>query len=85
MTFPIGIFAGGLALLLQQLALLFLDPRQFRNREHAHRIQAHSLGGGNPHPSSWRMDAQMDVLNILSNNIDANVTELNSRAHQYSC
>jgi hypothetical protein len=34
-TFPVNVFALGLSLLLPHLALLFLDPRQFSNREDA--------------------------------------------------
>jgi hypothetical protein len=30
------------------------------------------------------MDAQMDVLDVLSNNVHANVAEANPRPHQYS-
>ncbi len=80
MTFPVDVFAGCLAFLLPQLALLFFDPGQLRNGEDAHRVEAHALRGGNAYPSGRRMDAQMDVLDFLSNNVHANVTELDPRA-----
>jgi hypothetical protein len=83
--FPIDVFPGGLAFLFLQLSLLSLYPGQFCNREDADGVKAHMPRGGNAHPSGRRMDAQVDVLDVLSNDIHANVTELNPCPHQYSC
>jgi hypothetical protein len=84
MTFPVYIFSGRLALLISQLLLLLFDPGQFRNREDADSVEAHTPGRGYSDPPSRRMYAKVDVLDVLSNNVQRNVTELNLRLHQYS-
>jgi hypothetical protein len=83
--FPIDVFPGGLAFLFLQLSLLSLYPGQFCNREDADGVEAHMPRGGNAHPSGRWVDAQMDILDVLSNDIHANVTELDPCPHQYSC
>src|SRR5262245_47884650 len=83
-TLPVQELTGRLALLLSELLLLALDPRQFRDRKDAHCVQAHALRRRDAHTASRRMHAEMDVLDVLTNNVHINLAKLQSRAHQYS-
>jgi hypothetical protein len=84
MAFPVEILAWRLALLFEQLLLLPADPRQFRDREDAEHIHFHPQRRRDGHPPGRRMHAEVDVLDVLADDGDREVTECEIRLHQYS-
>ena len=68
-AFAIQIFARRLALLLLQLLLLLLDPAELGNRKDADGVEASCATGGDAHPTGRRIDAEVDVLDVLEHHI----------------
>lgn len=65
----IQVLTRGLALLFQEFLLLALDPVQFCNRIQAESIEAHAGGRRYADPAIGRIDAQMDILDVLEDHI----------------
>jgi hypothetical protein len=64
--------ADRLALGRPQLLLVLLDPWESVYYREAHLIVVELLGGGNPHPTHGRIDADVEVLDVLVDDIDVN-------------
>src|SRR5207249_2328097 len=78
-AFPFDVFPTRLALLRAELRLLLPDPGKLRNCEDPDGVEAHPLRGGDAHAASGRVDAEMDVLDVLQDHVHSDVTELNLR------
>src|SRR3990167_9494787 len=84
MAFQVQIFTRGFTLLSPKLFPLFFDPSEFRDREDANQVQTHPRWGGNPDSAGWRIDAEMDVFDVLQRHIHRDLAHFYLRDHQYS-
>jgi hypothetical protein len=82
MALPIQILAGRFPLLLAQLPLLLLDPAQLGNGEDADGGEVHPRRGRNPHSAGRRINAQVDVLDVLANHVHRDLAQRDLRDHQ---
>jgi hypothetical protein len=64
--------------------LLLLYPAQFRDGEHTDGLDVHPQRRGNPHPSARRVNAEVDVFDVLLDHLDGDFTKLNLHGDQYS-
>src|SRR5690606_35154605 len=76
--------AGRLTSLLAQLSLLALDPVELRDGEEPDGLEAHVRGRGDADGTRRRVDAQVDILDVLEDDVDGDVAELDGLRHQYS-
>src|SRR5205814_427048 len=81
---PVEILPRRLPLLLPQPLLLLPDPAQLGDGEEAKRVETHPYRSGHAHPSRRRMNAQMDVLDVLEHHVHRDLTQVQLGAHQYS-
>ena len=72
----IQIFAIGLAILLTELCLMLLDPVELGHRIDPDGIELHPCRRGDADPAGGRMDAQVDVLDLLEHHINGNAADL---------
>src|SRR5208337_3709351 len=84
MTFEIEILARCFAFLLPQLLLLLLYPAQFGNGKYADSVEIHPQRRRDAHPSCGRINAQVDVLDVLLHHLGDDFTQVDPRDHQYS-
>src|SRR5262249_41061967 len=84
MAFTVQILARGFAFLLLELLLLLFDPTQLGNGEDADSVEAHPGRGRNAYPAARRVNAQVDVFDILEYDIHRYITKRHLRDHQYS-
>jgi len=73
---PIQVLARGLAHLLPQLALLFLDPGQPGDDIGADDVKAHARRGRDADVAPGRVDAEVDVLDVLQDDLCLDLGEL---------
>jgi hypothetical protein len=64
--------------------LLFLDPPKLGDRKDADGFHLHPRRGCNAHAATRRMNAQMDILDVLEHHIDRHAANVEFRDHQYS-
>src|ERR1039457_1039357 len=84
MAFAVQVLAGRFAFLLIHLSLLLPNPAELGNRKHADGVEVHAKRCGDPHLACGWVDTQMDVLDVLLHHVHGNLTEVDSRDHQYS-
>jgi hypothetical protein len=59
--------------------LLLLYPAQFRDGEHTDGLDVHPQRRGNPHPSTGRVNAEVDILDVLLDYLHVYFTKLEGR------
>ena len=69
MAFPAQELPWGLPVLLIQFVLLLANPTYLGDGKQAHGIQAHVGGRSYGDPPCWWVNAQVDVLDVLVDNI----------------
>src|SRR4051794_21657476 len=84
MTLAIHVVASRFALLVANPRLLRPDPVQLRDCEHTDRVEAHTSRCRDTNGPSWRVDTQVDVLDVFLDDVDDDVANRELRAHQYS-
>src|ERR1022692_3670904 len=65
MALAVKVFARRFAFLLTDLGLLLPDPTELGDGKHADAIKVHAKGGGDAYLASGRVNAQVDVLDVL--------------------
>ena len=81
MAFAVEVLARRFAFLLSELLLLVLDPAEFGNGKDADRVEIHTQGRRDSHPSGRRVYAQVDILDVLFYHLHGDLTELDLRDH----
>src|ERR1039458_10267076 len=84
MALAFEVFAGRFAFLFAHFALLLADPTEFGNGEEADSLQFHTQRGGDAHFAGGRVDAEVDVLDVLLHDIYRDAAEFDASGHQYS-
>ena len=74
-TLAVEKLARCLPRLLPQLALLLLDPGELGDREDAQGVQVHARRRGDPDLAIRRIDAEMDVLDVLEDDLHRQVAQ----------
>ncbi|HWF11106.1 MAG TPA: hypothetical protein VG297_21705, partial [Bryobacteraceae bacterium] len=75
-AFALEVFAGRFPFLGFDFLLLLPNPCQLRNREDADGIEIHARRRGDPDLTDRRVNAQMDVFDVLAGDVDGHVAEL---------
>src|SRR6266511_2641530 len=84
MAFAVQVLARRFAFLLLQLPLLSFDPVEFGNGEDSDRLEIHPQRRRDAHPPGGRINAQVDVLDVLLHHFHGDFTQFDLRDHQYS-
>ena len=77
-AFTVEEFTGGFAFLLLEFVLLFANPGQFGDGKDADGIEAHVRRGRDGHASRGRVDAEVDIFDVLAHDGHQHVAELDS-------
>jgi hypothetical protein len=80
----VEVLASALPFLVAQLLLLLLDPAELGDGEQPNCVQAHLRRSRDAHPAGGRVDAQMDVLDVLPHHLHADAGQVERCRHQYS-
>jgi hypothetical protein len=75
-AFAVEVFAGGFTGLGLEFGLLFFDPVQFGDGVEAEGVHAHPHGSGEANAAGGRVDAQVDIFDVLENDFDGEITEV---------
>lgn len=75
-AFAVEVFAGSLTGLCPKFGLLFFDPVEFGNSVETEGVHAHPRGRGEADAAGGRVDAQVDVFDVLENDFDDEITEV---------
>ena len=84
MALTVQIFARRLTFLSPEFLLLLFDSAQLQDCENTDGAEAHICRRRNPHATGWRINAEMDVFDVLQDHIHRDLAECESRDHQYS-
>jgi hypothetical protein len=80
-TLAVCKFAAGFAWLRLQFALLFAYPSQLGEGIGADIFEAVSARAGNNDATIWRIDAEVDVPNVFSEDLHGQIAEVNHVRH----
>lgn len=83
-TLAVCKFAAGFAWLRLQFAPLLAYPSQLGKGVGADILKAVSAGAGNNDATIGRIDAEMDIPNVFSEDLHGQIAEVNHVRHQYS-
>ena len=75
MAFAIQVLAGRFAFLLPHFLLLLPDPAELGDGKHTDGVDTHPLRSRDPDAPRRRVNAEMDILDVLQNHIDGDVAE----------
>src|SRR5207245_2224396 len=80
----VQVLSPRLAFLFSKYCLLSPDPFKPRDRKQTNRVDAHPCRSRNADAPRWRVNTEVDILDVLKLHIDHDVTNVQLGAHQYS-
>lgn len=83
-AFPFQVLAGRFPFLVLHFAALAFDPIEPGDCVEAKRVHAGPLRGCQADAAVWRVNTQMDILDVLQDDIDRNLSQVDRGRHWYS-
>src|SRR5580704_1240368 len=84
MTLTVDMFAWRFTGLPSQLLLLLLDPAKLRDGKDPDRFELHPPRRRNSYTTGRRVDAEVDILDVLRHHFYGDFAKFDRRHHQYS-
>jgi hypothetical protein len=83
-TFPLDVIPWAFTMLCHKALLVPPNPTSLRDRKGTHDIDGQIARGRYAHPTRWRVDAQVQILDVLPDHVHCDAAQRECLDHQYS-